>query len=340
MERRIEGFDYLRALLSVFVVAWHMSAAGKSLIFSQERYLEHTFTLSDLVNFHILMLAVPGFIFISSFLYARKGVSLGALKKRMLRLLPLVTFWPVAIIVYRHGFKKLLHLVPRSPEHFLLLVMRAGYTPYYFFVSLMAALLFTHLIAKLGTRSLVAGFALSILYLAVIPTVTEATGLYLFSAYYNPLNFVAICFAAVLVARNLEALLVRMKGVVGICLVLTLLFAVFEWYFCIGESAIFRSQNSALPTYTRASLTFTVVAISLLALQPKIRSGAVIRFMSKYALAVYCLHLFLMRPTKLLLLRHAPDLAQMKMVHVPVVILSCYGLAVLLRYYLKDRVLV
>ena len=54
---RLEGFDYLRAIMSVFVVVWHMKGAGQSLIFS-DQYHKHVFTISDFVNFHILLLAV------------------------------------------------------------------------------------------------------------------------------------------------------------------------------------------------------------------------------------------------------------------------------------------
>ena len=92
MKIRIQGIDYLRAIVSVFVVIWHMGGGGCSLIFSKEAYLGHVLTLSDFVNFHLLLLAVPTFIFISIYLYASKPICTTSLTKQLSRILVLLSF--------------------------------------------------------------------------------------------------------------------------------------------------------------------------------------------------------------------------------------------------------
>ncbi len=163
----LEGIDYLRAIMSVFVVVWHAGGGGRSLIFS-EKYLEHVFTVSDFVNFHMLLLAVPTFLFVSNFLYAMKVANSTALGKRIKRIFVLLTFWPTTFIIFNDGYGGLLNLVPHSVSSFIMTVLQAGNTAYYFFVCLMACLLITHFISKLQLRLQLIGFLLSTLLLTCV----------------------------------------------------------------------------------------------------------------------------------------------------------------------------
>jgi len=45
--QHIEGIDYLRTVMSIFVVIWHMGGGGSSLIFSKSDFAKHTFVFSD-----------------------------------------------------------------------------------------------------------------------------------------------------------------------------------------------------------------------------------------------------------------------------------------------------
>ena len=174
----IEGIDYLRAIMSVFVVVLHMGGGGHTLICSKTEYHQHVFGVSDFVNFNLLLLAVPTFIFISNFLYASGGVNNTKLKKRLKRILILLTFWTIAYFIYLDGYHGLLMLVPHSFGSFAIIVLHAGGTVYWFFVSLMVCLLMTHLIAKLKCRLQIVGFVLSIIILAILPELTKIFGLF------------------------------------------------------------------------------------------------------------------------------------------------------------------
>ena len=83
--------------MSVFVVIWHMGGGGYSLIFSRLDCAKHTFVFSDFLNFHILLLAVPVYIFISIYLFSIGRPSFAILRKRVTRLGLLLTFWPLIL---------------------------------------------------------------------------------------------------------------------------------------------------------------------------------------------------------------------------------------------------
>ena len=119
----IAGIDFLRAFMSVCVVAWHMVLFGTSSIWDKEHYSTHFFTISDLINFHVLVLAVPTFILVSCYLRAIKNSELQDLQKQMSKLVLLAVFWTAVSGFWANGARGLLTFVPRSPWEFLVLVL-------------------------------------------------------------------------------------------------------------------------------------------------------------------------------------------------------------------------
>ncbi len=336
----IAGFDYLRAVMSIFVVAWHMQVLGVSLMFSEDRYLEHTFSLTDLVYFHILLLAVPTFILMSTFLYALRGADAGRLRKQSKRILILLTFWPVALILYNNGYAGVAHLLPDSPSMLAVTLLRAGNTIYWFFVSLLISLLVTHWIAKLGNRLQWIGFGLAVCLVVLLPQLTKTMGYYGLSAFWNPLNFVPLAFAAVLLANHVDSVRSNPAPLMVGSIVLCVAFALLEWNFMVDD-AFFPGQGYAIPAYTRASSLFAVIGLIVLALDERVQTPPVIGTMAKYALALYCIHPFLITPVRgLVALLMANSIYQTSVSIVLVVALS-YAFASLLRtYYLKDELLI
>ncbi len=337
---RIEGFDYLRTIMSICVVALHMKVVGHSSIFSEDGYSEHTFTLSDFVHFHILLLAVPTFIYMSTFLYALKGASRSALTRRFKRILILLTFWPIGLITFYHGFPGLVDLVPHSIGSFIVLLLCAGNTVYYFFVCLLLCLLETHVITKLKVWAQVLGLVLSTVLVAVLPIITRALGLHPLCAYWNPLNFIAFPFAAVLLAGKLEFAQAKRTTLVIICVILCVLFSLLEWKYAAGKVVFHGSEGPAIPPYARDSLLFGTLAAVLVALNPAIRSSAIVRCTAKYALAVYCLHPFLMGAERSLLAKISQSQLILNYGALVLVVLSCYAAARVLQIYLRDEVIV
>jgi peptidoglycan/LPS O-acetylase OafA/YrhL len=68
---RYIGIDYLRAFFSVCVVLAHLGYISPSLIFNRELYLAHIFTVSDFINFYVILLSVPVFFIISNYFFFR-----------------------------------------------------------------------------------------------------------------------------------------------------------------------------------------------------------------------------------------------------------------------------
>ena len=137
MKTWIGGIDFLRAFMSVCVVALHMVLFGTSSIFDKNYYETHVFTPSDLLNFHVLMLAVPTFILISCYLRATKTPNVMDFWKQIHRLILLSVFWSACSLLWANGARRGLQVVvPRSSHDLLVLFLSSGHTEYYFFVSL------------------------------------------------------------------------------------------------------------------------------------------------------------------------------------------------------------
>jgi hypothetical protein len=199
MAERIPGIDYLRVAMSWCVVAWHMSIVGLSLAFAKFEYPNHTFEVSDFINFHVLLLAVPTFIFISSALYARSAPDLGALWKRVKRLSLLLVFWPVMAILYEGGYRLLWKTVPSNMVEGIFTILRAGNTIYYFFVSLIICTCITHLFLKLRTLSQILLAVVALIGLALIPLIAKQLDYAPLGAYWSPLNFIPVAIMGAVV---------------------------------------------------------------------------------------------------------------------------------------------
>lgn len=338
LHNRLEGIDYLRAVMSIFVVIWHMGGGGRSRIFSIDTYLEHAFTLSDLVNFHLLLLAVPVFILIANFLYACQPVNRHTLRKRLQRILVLLTFWPLVFILSRQGIDGLMRLVPDNASALIVVILGAGNTIYYFFVGLLISNLITHFLMRLKSPSLLIGTIVSIVVLASLPWITLRSGFYPLSAYWSPLNVIPFSFTAVLVAQNRNLVQAYKLSLISLCIVLAILMSAMEWHYAVGE-VFFAGQGFGIPAYTRTSLLFSAIAITIIAIDNNIKSHAVIRFMARYSLALYCIHPFLIDPIQSFVSTFTQDAILWSAGSIILVILSSYGLGIILRLYLNKNVI-
>ena len=81
------------------------------------------------------------------------------------------------------------------------------------------------------------------------------------------------------------------------------------------------------------------VAVVIIALQPKIKSNIIIKYMAQYSLALYCLHQFLMGPIKSLVAKITQNNIVLIYGSIILVILLSYILAMVLKTYLKDEVI-
>lgn len=337
----IPGISWLRALLSVSVVAWHMNSFGKSLIFDKNGYVRHVFTLSDLINFQVLILAVPTFFLISCYLYARKNHTMRYCKERVGRFAILAVSWTVAIVIWISGYRGLVSLRPTSLQSFMMTVLSAGHTLYYFFVSLIILTIVTHIFSKLSTILNVIMFVLACVLIFVLPQITITYSLYALSAFWNPMNFVPYPFAAILFARY-ERFFVERNPQLFIIIVLlaaATLAGFYEWRFYIN-GIFFDGQGYALPAYTRLSVVCLSILLLSIGLTKRIRTNGVIDFMSKQSLSLYCLHpFFIVSASEFFSLPRLPfSPFLIEMFKLMVLLLVCYSTSLLLKKILSKDI--
>ncbi len=334
----IPGINWLRALLSVAVVVWHLGSFGISSIFDRTNYAHHVFTPSDLVNFHVLVVAVPTFFLISCYLYARKNPAAPYLKQRIVRFMVLALVWTVAGKTWLAGYQGLLSLRPTSVASFITIVFSSGLTLYYFFISLIILTGITHVCLRLSTTTNAVLFALACIYVFIAPAIAIRYSLYGMCALWNPMNFIPYPFVAILTARN-ERLFVQrgsQLAIIGVFLVAAVLFGFYEWRFYVHEG-FFDGQPYALPAYTRLSVVCMAVVLFAVGLTKTIRTNRIIDFMSKQSLALYCLHPFVIvfgsQYFPLDRLTFSPIFIET--LKITMVLLACYTASVLL----KERIL-
>lgn len=325
MRERIVGFDYLRAVMSVFVVIWHMGGGGGSLF----------------LKYHVLLLAVPTFIIVSNFLFARKNPELKDLSRQVKRILILLSFWPVTFILYsKTGILGPIDLIPHSPGAVIVFLLRGGNTIYYFFVSLLFTSLLVYVLLKLQTRLVFIVFIASCILLCVIPLLDRANSFtsYKLSYHFNPTNFLPYPSAAILVLRLYEKIKNCKKiywTVITVILLLSILFALFEWKVLSPAGA------THVPVYARVSIVLSAIILLILGLNSKIPPHAAISFISLHSLALYCLHPFLIVPVKKIVLKNLTFMPNMISLYVSIiiVILLCYIASILLEFYLKKEII-
>lgn len=334
----VVGFDYLRTCLSLMVVAWHVSLFGKSALFDQDAFKGHVFEFSDFLNFHILLLAVPSFIFLSAYLYARSQPRIAKLRNRLLRLFQLGFFWTVALVMSNSGASGLQKLIPHSLGSTVMTFLLAGDTPFYFFTCLAFVTVLTHGALLISSKRCALLFLISMLIVFAMPLLTLKTGIAGLSAFWNPLNFLALPFAAVLAVRHLPHANSRVYKIVGVIVILSCLFALFEWNTEVSE-LFFPGQGYALPGYGRTSITLGAIALVVLFSRITIPPPSWIRYASRRSLSLYCTHPFL-QPFWLAFMGLNAGNHGIIVVSYCLLVLSSYLLGHILGFFLRDSLMV
>ena len=337
MKQHIESIDYLRAIMSVFVVIWHLGGAGKTGLYTPG-FAEHSIVWQDVVNFYVLLLAVPTFFFVSFYLFALKPGSIASLGKRLKRFFLLFVFWAVVFSLFHRGQEGLIRTLQFAVQdigNFSLVFLSGMNTHYYFFASLFILVIFAFLFRRVHQGVLIGLFALSVISVATLPIVTEQTGKPIYSAYWNPLNFTPYLFLGLLFARNNDLILSNRNRFLTGAIITFLVAAIYEWNFLPG-SVLLKSQTIAFPAYMRPSLVFAVAAIAILLFSSRLRSNVVVGFMSNYSLALFCLHSFFVMPVRRYI--GIDDFADTLLCAAIIVALS-YVTAFILKHFLAREIL-
>ncbi|MBF0553067.1 MAG: acyltransferase family protein [Nitrospirae bacterium] len=338
---RYIGIDYLRAFFSICVVVWHENGFTQPDINNYMEFSRHAFSVSDFMNYHVLLAAVPSFFLISSFLYIAKNRTTAYLKQRVYNLCLLTLFWAVLLTVYAYNYNGLYELVPKSPGEAAVIFLTAGSTPYYFFISLCFVTILTHFANKLSTRANIVLLLISLFILTFSPFIAIKAKSWYLTVFWNPMNFLSYPFAAIVIYRfhnQLHELKKRYQwGIFILLIVIAALAAISEWRYYL-DPIFLCGQKIALPVYTRPSVLISSAAFLLTPLLIGFPSNPIISFMSKYSMALYCLHAFSFRI--LYNPAHFPSLSKSIWIVIMLSIGLSYLMAIALRVFIKDKYII
>jgi len=340
-EPRIDGIQWLRAILSVFVVIWHLGGAGRTALWD-DRYLQHSVNASDILSFQVLLLAVPGFMLISNYLLAAANPDENVAWKRAQRVIILLLFWPLALTLFQSGWGGVVAEWPRTPEAAIVYLLTAGHTIFYFFVALLLTYAVTLMSVRLPTFAVLALLAAATIAVAAAPAAAIAWHMAWLGAYWSPINFLPYAFAGVVIVRFLgpEADRGRATLVALALVVVGAMVAATEWQF-YRHGIFHQTEQVSYPTYTRASLVLHATALLVLAIHWAPRAPAFVEFMAKHALALYCLHLFMAEPMRVLVRTLAPHVSSLTQawIVIPLAILASYVTSRILMQVWRERLL-
>ena len=268
---------------------------------------------------------------------ARNQTDWSRLRHRLWRLALLVIFWTVMLSIWKGGYGDLRKMIPNSPLDLLVKILSASGEYYYFFVSMMICILVSFIFARLSTVWNWVALALSLAFMFFLPQIVMSNSQTILIAYWNPLNFLPYPFAGILLYRYQDRILASGRSMILYVLGMLAVGAVFAWYeWTHYIQGIFLNEGLAFPLLMRVSLVFLGAAIIILALWLWRTAPPIVRFMSKYSLALFILHAFF-RP---IVLQNTPALglpdAVMRLLQLFAVVLLCYLTSLVLPAFIKE----
>lgn len=329
---RLTGIDYLKAFFSVCVVLVHLGLISPSLICNKDLYSQHIFTISDFINFYVLLLAVPIFFLISNYLFLRKPGDESTLFAYLKRIGKIALFWTIMLKIFIfHGWG-IFKGFPGALKDIPYFILSGGETLYWFFITLLGLTVMTHFARRLHIFHVIAFFIISTIIVAMLPILSVATGKFYLIAHCNPLNFLPYPFAAILVTQlagsdraNIKPLHIVLAGLI------ILLFMALDWTIYVNEG-FFRLSPAALPVYSRPSLVLIAMAVLSYAIRANLKQNAVVLFMSNKSLSLYCLHIYFVFLVKWLSINNL-------FISLLLVLMLSYLTAIIVKQFLQDELI-
>lgn len=298
---KITGFIYLRAILPVFVVAWHLSAFGKSSIMSvSERYSPDIF---DVLYINLLNTAVPIFFLMSLFLYTIKSEQLNDaenstgkyLLNRIKFLLGLFLFWRIIYVFLGIGN---LWIVERGIVRNLYRILAGGGDTLLYFLQALIYLTFLIEIILQIMRKLPGKFSLFIPWGGFLASTVVMVLCYALPIgikaealrYFSPIGFIPYVFLS-LMAFKLWKDGKTLSHIAGGFFVCGILLAIVEWLILPDAAYLKNGYSVAMVIYARPSqllLAMSILLMSLLIKSHKVPQT--VTLLSALSLYVYCIH--------------------------------------------------
>ncbi|BAU66913.1 hypothetical protein STA3757_43190 [Stanieria sp. NIES-3757] len=317
--QKFEGFDFLRAIFSIAVVALH---SNLFIIFPE---LFGWSLISNILIMNVGYCAVPVFFQVSLFLFYLKREKTGVRyfwQKRLPKLISLYLFWVGLATVFEllfnfnEGFKSI-SVATSSLKSLVEFIVSGNSTPYYFFFSLIFVtivaeilILIFKIIKKRSIRtkisyvflfiSLILIFTCS-LFDSIIKYTTIKISWFNFLNnithwVYNPLNFLPYVFTTVITFQEykegkLERITKWLKLKLYFLLFLASAFFILEWTLT-NKGFLIQIDQKPLEHYMRLSLIFGSWLLLYLALLTKRQVPEIIQFISQCSLGIYGFHVF------------------------------------------------
>ena len=147
MLNKVHGFDYLRAMCSILVVAWHINLLEP---LTRGNVLLVNFV--NIFNYNLALLAVPIFFQVSLFLFYQNRKKPGYFcSKRIPLLLKLYLFWTLLIVVFNFLVKSTLPQLSNAISVLTFIVTGNG--TYWFFFSLIFVTCLAELTARITSET-------------------------------------------------------------------------------------------------------------------------------------------------------------------------------------------
>jgi hypothetical protein len=284
--------------MSIAVIAWHRRLFGTSSLFDAKRYLTHHIELSDIINFNLLLLAVPVFFLTSIFLQVERWSEKKLdFRCRMERLAYMYVFWTgIYVVLCRLEFP-MVAIWPNMGINFFKFLLSGGSSVFYFLFSLILLTGVCQVSIRLPMigQKILAVFFLLLLWICPV-IVRQYDAWHILIAFWNPLNFVVYVFISTLVyhyvGKNPDVIHASAyRKTVIFLFILFVLSAACEWIWFQGINN-FVYDGYAFPSYTRISVAVGATFFFLLSFSIERPPGFIIRLLSNYSLGLYCLHVF------------------------------------------------
>lgn len=308
--QKFEGFDFLRAIFAIAIVADH---AG---LFSIATLGKST-SPTDILYANFSYIAVPVFFQISLFLFYFKAKTAELKKffhKRIIKLISLYLFWvfifTLSKTLFTKGLNGITDFATLSFRSIIEFIISGGNSPFYFFFSLILittlATLVLFFYKKITNDFLKLAISYCLLFLSCLLILSfsvtdllldfingqESSIMKAISNIarwnYNPLNFLPYLFTASITVQefyhdgNPQKTFPHLSKKLWCLFGLFLIFTLLEWFLL---------KN--LVHYSRLSLVFGSWLLLYLALISKQKPNYAICFVSNLSLGIYAIHLFL-----------------------------------------------
>jgi|GEM_PF-1301374 len=288
MKQKLPGFYYLRVGFMVSVITGHANLVV-TWAANLERQIGQGPNIWDFFYFNVQSIAVPTFVLISCLLFCIKPVTPARTVARLQKLAYLYIFWVGTWVYYTKP------AIDLSILGLLTFFLRGGGWLFYFIAVLIVMTMQTSLIAVISRKWQAVVFGICALMLLITEWyVTTDCRWTKSSFYWLPSCFVLIPCFAVWLSRHLPQFVndpkARWRWIL-LLLAASMIAGLIEWRFAAPREMLDEGRKW-IPKHARFSIQFASLATVILGLGIRRQPGAVIRFLARNSLGIYCLHGF------------------------------------------------